>query len=498
MKTQFTLLRLLGANPLRAGRAFLLLACFANSVCGQGSQLLVPGTVITGQCQGRGGEPGCVLPNLFGPTGLTVFPSPSFPHYAHFIGAAQTTLNQTLSSAIATQLAILPIVSPASGFTYKYDSEAGAFVRTTTSFGPVYAERAETVGRGKVSFGMSYQRFRFSSIDGIDLHKIPVVFSHLPDTGPGAAPEVYEADVIRTTNNVNLNIDSTMVYGTVGLTDRVDVSVSIPIMSVRMGVNSDATIVRVSGPTFTIPGLGTFPNPHQFTSDPNSLTNSYFSNGSSSGIGDVSFRVKGNVWSGRHAGLAVGVDVRTPTGNARELLGSGAVGIKPFIAVSATRKHFAPHVNLGYQWNGSSILAGDVTGSVISEDATGAAIIQNGPSPKQKLPSQIFYTIGADFGASREMTFSFDYLGQTLVNAPRVFRQNTPTQDIPGGTGILSLPTISGGKDTAVLSSAATGVKYNLFGNLLLTANLLFRLDNKGLRQNVTPLIALSYAFGGK
>jgi len=31
-----------------------------------------------------------------------------------------------------------------------------------------------------------------------------------------------------------------------------------------------------------------------------------------------------------------------------------------------------------------------------------------------------------------------------------------------------------------------------------LTADILFRLDNKGLRQNVTPLVALSYAFGGK
>jgi hypothetical protein len=427
-----------------------------------------------------------------------VFANPVVPHYAHFIGAAQTTLNETLSSAIATQLAILPIISPSSGFTYKYDSEAGAFVRTTTSFGPIYAERAETVGRGKFSFGTSYQRFRFSSIDGIDLHKVPAVFGHLPDTGPGGVPEPYEADVIQTSNNINLNIDSTMLYGTVGVTDRVDVSVSIPIVSVRMGATSDATIIRVSGPTFTVPGVGTLPNPHQFTSDPNSLTHSYLSNGNASGLGDVSFRVKTAVWRGRNAGLSLGMDVRTPTGNARELLGSGAIGLKPFVAVSATGRHFSPHVNLGYQWNGSSILAGDITGTVVSEDASGAAVISNGPSVKQRLPSQLFYTIGADFGAGKGMTFAFDYLGQTLINTPRVFRDISPTQNIPGGTGTLWLPTISAGKDTVALSSASTGVKYNLFGNLLLTANLLFRLDNKGLRQDVIPLVALSYAFGGK
>ena len=476
-----------------------MLAAAATSICfGQGPQPLVPGTVVTGQCQGHAAAPGCVLPNLFGPTGLTVFPSAAFPHYAHFIGAAQTTLNQTLSSAIATQLAILPIISPSSGFTYKYDSESGAFVRTTTSLGPIYAERAETIGRGKLSFGMSYQRFRFSNIDGINLHKVPTVFSHIENTGPGNTPVSYEADVIQTSNNINLNMDSTMLYGTVGVTDRIDVSVSIPIVSVRMGVTSDAAIIRVSGPTFTLPGGPTFANPHQFTADPNSLTNSYASNGSASGIGDVSFRTKIAVWRGIKESVSVGLDVRTPTGNARELLGSGAVGIKPFIVVSAVGRHFSPHVNLGYQWNGSSILAGDVTGSIVSENSAGIEVIQHGPAIKASLPSQIFYTLGADFGVTRKLSFACDYLGQTLINAPRVFRDIYPTQNIPGGTGTLLLPTISGGKDVAVLSSGAVGLKYNLFGNLLLTGNVLFRLDNKGLRQDVTPLVALSYAFGGK
>ena len=210
-------MRIFAVNSLPTGVALSVLSLFGVSVCmGQGSPL-TPGTVVTGQCDGHS-EPGCSLPNLFGRFGLTLFPNPGFPHYAHFIGSAQTTLNQTLSTAIATQLAILPIISPSSAFTYKYDSAAGAFVRTTTSFGPIYAERAETIGRGKVSFGTSYQRFRFSTIDGIDLHKIPAAFTHVPDTGPGGTPAPYEADVIQTTNNVDLKMDQTMLFGTVGIT----------------------------------------------------------------------------------------------------------------------------------------------------------------------------------------------------------------------------------------------------------------------------------------
>jgi hypothetical protein len=106
--------------------------------------------------------------------------------------------------------------------------------------------------------------------------------------------------------------------------------------------------------------------------------------------------------------------------------------------------------------------------------------------------------VGADVGATRSLTLAFDYLGQTLVNAPWVFRDFYPTQDIPGGTGPLSLGTIRGDKNTVALSSGSVGFKYNLLGNLLLTSNILFRLDNKGLRQDITPVVALSYAFGKK
>lgn len=228
-------------KPLRAGITVSILSLCAHAAFGQ--QVLTPGVVVTGQCQGHGGEPGCALPNLFGSTGLSLYPNPGFPHYAHYIGSAQTTLNQTLSTAIATQLAILPIISPSSGFTYQYDSAAGAFVRSTTSFGPIYAERAETEGRGKLSFGVSYQRFRFSSLDGIDLHNIPAVFSHLPNTGPNNTSPAYEADVVQTRNDVSLNMDSTMLYGTIGITDRVDFSVAIPIVSVRMSAAAERQTV---------------------------------------------------------------------------------------------------------------------------------------------------------------------------------------------------------------------------------------------------------------
>jgi hypothetical protein len=475
---------------LRTLGAALALVVFGCSKSYAQSTPLTEGTVVTGQCNGRGSEPGCVLPNLFGNTGLTLFRDPVTPHFAHFLGSAQETLNQTLSTAIATQLAILPIISPASGFTYKYDSASGAFVRTTTSFGPIYTERAETIGRGKFYFGISYQRFRFSTLDGLDLHKIPAVFGHI---GVPSPTEPYKADVISTVTNVNLNMDQTMLYGTVGLTDRIDFSVAIPIVSVRMGASSDASIIRVSGPTFVSAAGVVTPNPHHFTADLNSLANSYSpARGSASGIGDVTFRIKGDILQRESVRVALALDVRAPTGDARQFLGSGATGIKPFIAVSAG-KRFSPHVNLGYQWNGDSILAGNITGTTVSEDAT---TVTNGPATKDGLPGMFFYSFGADMGVTNRLTIAADYLGQTLFDAPRVLGSTFTTQAIAGGTGAIPLATITGAKQTVTLNNGAVGLKYNLFDRLLITADLLFRLDNNGLRQNVTPLIALSYAFG--
>lgn len=476
--------------------ANILAFCLCPHLFGQTSQqILTPGTVVIGHCQGNTGEPGCVLPNLFGPTGLTLYNNPAFSHFAHFIGSSQSILNQTVSTAIATQLVTLPIISPSSGFTYKYDRDTGAFVRTTTSLGPIYTERAETIGRGKFSFGTSYQRFRFSNLDGINLHKIPAVFTHVPGTGPGGAVEPYEADVISTVNNIDLNMDQTLLFGTVGITDRIDVSVAVPIVDVRMGASSYATIIRVSGPTFVpAPGVPPVPNPHEFDAS-GSLTNVYTSNGSASGIGDVTFRVKGNVFSNANLAVALGIDLRAPTGNAREYLGSGATGIKPFLAISG-RHRFSPHINLGYGWNGQSILAGNITGTTVTEDASDNVIVQNGPAIKHNLPRQFIYAVGADAGVTGRLTVSFDYLGQTLFNAPQAFLSNFTTQNIPGGTGALTLPTISGGVDTIGLNNAAFGLKYNLFGKLLLIGDVLFSLDNKGLQQTVTPLVALSYEFG--
>src|SRR6185436_13085860 len=69
-----------------------------------------------------------------------------------------TDLIEGIHEQVGSQVSLFPIGSSSGGFTYRYDSALGTFSRTTGTFGPAFAERAETNGRGKFSFGMNYLR----------------------------------------------------------------------------------------------------------------------------------------------------------------------------------------------------------------------------------------------------------------------------------------------------------------------------------------------------
>ncbi|MBC8164395.1 MAG: transporter [Bryobacteraceae bacterium] len=428
-------------------------------------------------CYAQGGkcatskEVGCVIPNLFGVQGLIL---PNRFHSAHFLSDFQQNFSP-LNTAIATQLTLLPIPSLASGFTYTFDRGAGVYTRSAQSFGPILTERAETIGQKKILFGSTYQRFRFDSLDGQDLKSIPVVFEHSHDeinNQPNGRPADFEEDYITSTNRLDFKIDQFMVFGTVGLTNWLDVSLAVPILNVSMAATSNATINRLAGPV-TLPS-GQVVQSHFFDpNDPVGSTKATFSgNSSASGIGDITVRLKGGVYRGKHLSMALLTDIRVPTGKERDFLGSGAVGIKPFVAISFASNRFAPHVNLGYQWNGKSTLAGNLD--------TGA---------EGDLPNLFFYSAGTDIGVTKSLTVAVDLIGQRVGSIPRLYSSTFTAAN--GGKG----PNIGFRTESYLINNLSTGFKYNIAGQLLLTGNLLIQLDDGGLRQRIVPLIGLSYAF---
>lgn len=405
-----------------------------------------------------------LIPTVYGPTGLFVESEALLPngqtHSGHFNSAFQSEFTQ-FNIALASQLTAVPLPSPASGFTYTYNESEGTFDRSTNSFGPILAERAETIGKQKFSFGFSFQSFTFDTIEGTDLSSVPAVFTH-----DGAAPG-GRSDVVYTSNSLDARVGQFTSFLTYGLTDAMDLSVGIPLVSSELTVTSDATIER----------LGTDSNHavHFYTNDTEHFGDSrrFIAAGSASGIGDVVVRLKNRVLSGNKA-LAVAVDMRLPTGDEENLLGSGSFGFKPFVALSFANHFASPHFNLGYQWNGSSVLAGNVT--------TGE---------KASLPNQLVWAAGVDLGVSERLTLAFDVLGFRVFDSPQL-TQGTFTGLDAAGT---QFPDISFENKSYNQTTGAAGVKFNPGGSFLVDFNLLFRLDDHGLRDKLTPLFGVEYSF---
>jgi hypothetical protein len=427
---------------------------------------------VPSSCPGAGCPLAFLIPTLYGPAGLKVESQALLPdgstHSAHFNSAFQAEFT-LFNTSLASQLASVPLPSPASGFTYELDPALGVMKRSTQSFGPIFAERADTIGRKKFSLGVNYQRFSFDTIEGIDLTAVPAVFTH-----DGAAPG-GKADVVSTMNSISLGVDQFTAFLSYGLADFLDFSVAVPLVRVDMTVTSNATIQRI----------GTASNPKiHFFSDPAAAggygnTKSFTNTGNASGIGDLILRLKGTAIKSGHTGLALALDVRLPTGDENNFLGSGAAGVKPFLAFSFSAGRVSPHVNFGYQWNGKSVLAGNIL--------TGE---------KQSLPNQYLYALGADIGLGQKITLAFDVLGRRVINSPRLQSQTfTPLQNFTFPGGGSTLPDIHFSTSSFNITNGAVGLKLNAGGNLLVDLNGIFKLDNAGLRAKFTPLFGVEYSF---
>jgi hypothetical protein len=371
-----------------------------------------------------------------------------------------------LNSEIGVQLSQLPFASPASGFVFSFNPSLGVVARTTESFGPILTERADTIGRHKLFVGASYQYFDFDEVGGVDLRNFGAVFRHEPEPGN----PVFTNDIISTKNRIDLKVHQVTAVATFGLTSRLDVSVAIPIVDVRMGVSSAATIVSFESPccihTFAIP------SPYPSHEVVNSPSGAIFSNANSAlGIGDVVVRTKLEVLKREKAGFALGVDVHTHTGDAKNFLGSGTFGARPFATFSYTAR-VSPHATVGYLWNGQSILAGNITAGTTAH-----------------LPDVVTYSAGADAGLTRRLTLNVDFIGQSLRKATEI----SPSTYVDFGG--VSHPNISTSTRTINQANVAVGGKINVVGRLVLSADVLFRVNDAGLHSKPAPLVGISYNF---
>lgn len=480
----------------------------------------------------------CVIPQVYGPWGFNSA-NPSNQsilftgdnHAAHFGNSFLTTF-APINQAVGLQVSQQPTASPSSGISFIYDPSLKTFAPSMDeSLGPIVGDRATTIGRHKFFLAFSFQYFNFTSIDGQSMNNIPAVLQHevfgppfpVPSivacpnqtalTGtPYAGDPCFVRDYIQTTNSVALKVHQYTIYATYGITRHLDFSAAIPILDVAMAVTSAATIVPNSA---TPPGVAPGNVWHSFNGGPGAITSTntpnpalnaqcnlesvpclqqtFSDSGSAVGIGDITLRGKYTVYSGERFAAAGGVDVRLPTGDAFDFLGAGAIGVKPFGVVSY-RARVSPHAEAGFEWNGNSELAGTllVGGASTSPTATG------------KLPNRFLYVVGADVRVINRLTGAFDIYGQHLFDSPELVSQpytdlgnchgdpNCGAATFTAGTSHPSIGAVTTGVDIA---DASLGLKYRLAGRLVITGNVLLKLNDGGLRSKAVPLVGVSYNF---
>lgn len=429
----------------RSAAAGALLLALAQTVSAQGlRQKLELGLFSFGNC----GEPLC-LPTLVLAGNV---------HGRHYIPSAESgnaAIISFLGSAIGSNVSNIPISATTSGVTYSF--EGGAPVRTTVSAGPIFAERAQTLGRGRMLFGANASSIRFNSLRGVPLGALEFNFTHQDTDPPGVGNPALENEFITVRTSLNVNVLATIAFATYGITDRIDLGIAVPFVSTSVDGTSLGQIVPF-GPNPSHYFGGTAANPI--------LSAAAGVSGSASGIGDVAVRAKVNLSpSGANArtGFALLGDVRLATGKEDDFLGSGSTSTRVMGVMSGTFGDFAPHVNAG-----AAIRGGD--------DQTNALLA----------------TAGFDQLVKPWATFAFDVIsewqmGDSPLSLP------TPVTIVEPFRRTITPSNIPERRDD--LLNASIGTKLTSGKGFTVILNALVPLNRGGLRASTLWTAGLEYGF---
>jgi len=349
--------------------------------------------------------------------------------------------------ALATQLGIgtTPFGASSGGFLIVLDPNTGLQVRTATTFGPSFAERALTNGEGKLSIGANFASATLDRLGDLDVKNMQV----LNVAGTAAAAR---------TGTTNLTITSKTVVASarLGVTDSFDVGVFVPLVT-----------VEVKGMSTRFDGTG---RPTLFAQG----------NAKSDGLGDIAGIAKYRFYSfgtglPDPGGMAVMVSVRLPTGDKDNLRGLGVTRTFVSYIVSGGRAKFRPHANVGYGFWSKGV-------SVVSDYAVNGSV---------EARHQFEYAGGVELEAAPKLTLLLDLLGGSVLGGGKVDFTSAPNT-IAGASSTQALVALP---ESIRKLALAPGLKVNLKGKMLLSLNALVALSDSGMHARVMPVAGIDLTF---
>ena len=449
-----------------------------------------------------------LIKNLFDQVTINTRDTNNVDHTSHFfLGGENLTLAvRQLNVAIASQLASFPLASSSGGFTFS-TNQRGEIVTTSTTFGPLFAERAVTIGRKQLNLGFTLQGTSYDGFDGQSLGSFeglrfisqhnnccPASNNNPPETtesNPDPFNPAFERDLLLSTLRADISTTTTAFFANYGVTDRFDVGLAVPISHVSMNARVDGEILRL--------GSGDPSTTHAFDAAGSKFT-SQLDSDSATGLGDILLRAKYNVYRTATAAFAGALDLRLPTGDKDNLLGTGATQAHFFFIASGDYGRFSPHVNFGYTFSSGETSALAVSDNPAIKTNNGQQITESGPEVDLSVPDELNYTFGFSMAATPRVTVGFDVRGRSIQDVPRF--EVTDTTYINRGPGAPPLPSYIATDEFALREKGnanqvlgVIGAKFNLTGKLLLNASLLFAMTDAGLKPKPTPVIGFDYVY---
>jgi hypothetical protein len=349
---------------------------------------------------------------------------------------------------LATELAVgtQPFGASSGGFLIKLDPSTGLQVRTATTFGPMFAERALTNGEGKVSVGVNFASANYDRVDKFGFDGLELL------SAAAASPLQARSGIA----NVEITSRTVVISGRMGVTDKLDVGTFVPLVTVM--VDGTTTLRNGTGAT------------------------TLFAQGSnvSKGLGDVAGIVKYRFYSFGSGqpdpgGLAVMVTMRMPTGDKAALRGLGVTRTQLSFIASSGKGRFRPHANAGFgYWSKGVSVASD-----------------NAPNSTVEARHQFEYAGGLELEGSPKLTLLVDLLGGGVLGGGKLGFA-TVAGGSPGVTSSQALVALPDGIQNVAL---APGVKVNLKGKLLLSVAALVALRDSGLHSRVTTVAGIDLTF---
>jgi hypothetical protein len=248
-----------------------------------------------------------------------------------------------IGDALGQSVANIPTPATSSGTVVEF-TPGGRIETRLLSSGPIYAERAPTLGSGRLLVGVLFSHMTYEQLRGVPIEDLVFNFRHVDIPGtPGFGDPVQENNVLQVRTELALQTTVASFFATYGFANTFDVGIAVPLVYTSLSGYSQARIVP-----FGENSVYSFGGPAE---DPQVLDNS-FQEASAIGVGDIGVRLKLNVKQGQRYGYALQGDLRLPTGSEENFHGLGVVAARLLGVVSAEYGGFTPHANVGYLYRG--------------------------------------------------------------------------------------------------------------------------------------------------